>query len=333
MSLTPKTRHKLLAVNGLSAVQKSKNGKYQSKHSGDTSFGESGICGCGVGEGANGGQSSDRPELRLTPTTLRRVVQQRDKLEEENSKLKDENVRLNEELLVHAKCGAKIKELEDKCTECSLSTTTAAEASAAQVGATKALELKVASLTKECEGVCQALDISEAMNQRLRGRAAEMEAMKTILAELTQRAEELEQRALKAEAKPPSTPGPSPADFYADIEMYKSEQLMLCISERVFVHVVAPKTILQVGGKGRGGEQVYKPPCPSDEKVQSFIKAEVQPHFQMVFKTLDKPSNFDAPPRSAVEGQLAPDGSTVRSYAEQFNITLSNFIKKCVLDS
>jgi hypothetical protein len=37
--------------------------------------------------------------------------------------------------------------------------------------------------------------------------------------------------------------------------------------------------------------------------------------------------------RSAVEGQLAPDGQSVRKYAEAFNSTLSNFVKKCVVNS
>lgn len=153
MSFTPKVRTKLLAIDGLSAVQKSKNSAY---HSGGGSSG---------GNSASSTSSHDRPELRLTPTTLRRVVQQRDKLEEENGELKGEVARLTEELLVHALCGKKISELEAKCAECSSQADSATAGAAAQ----EALNEQMASLTKRCEGLERALDISEKMNQRLRG--------------------------------------------------------------------------------------------------------------------------------------------------------------------
>ena len=44
-------------------------------------------------------------------------------------------------------------------------------------------------------------------------------------------------------------------------------------------------------------------------------------------------SSEDQPPRSAVEAQLAPDGGTVRDYADKFSSILTGFIKKCVLES
>lgn len=51
------------------------------------------------------------PSLRKA--TLKRVVLQRDKLEEELVGLREENERLKEELLAHALCGARIAELTE----------------------------------------------------------------------------------------------------------------------------------------------------------------------------------------------------------------------------
>ena len=124
--------------------------------------------------------------------------------------------------------------------------------------------------------------------------------------------------------------------------------MMSLISERVFIHVVAPKTILKIG---EGVPQAFLPPPPSDSTVRDFIEKEVVPSFTQIFATLatidesgngsssssgsssNGSSSEDQPPRSAVEAQLAPDGGTVRDYADKFSSILTGFIKKCVLES
>ncbi len=45
--------------------------------------------------------------------TLKRVVSQRDKLEEELALLREENERMREELIAHAQCGTNIKDLTE----------------------------------------------------------------------------------------------------------------------------------------------------------------------------------------------------------------------------
>ena len=185
-----------------------------------------------------------KPELRLTPTTLRRVVLQRDKLAEEVEELKSENERLKEELSAHALCRDKIAALEAK---------------AASGGAqSDDLLRKVEGLEKKAEDLALALKVSEQMRKRFEDRAVKVEALEAELAALRARtaAAEAGVEAAKAGAKKESaaakaavaeaSQGPTPAEFFAAIEMFKAEQLMACISERVFVHVVAPKTILQV---------------------------------------------------------------------------------------
>lgn len=125
---------------------------------------------------------------------------------------------------------------------------------------------------------------------------------------------------------------PTYAQFMEAMESFKAEQLMACISERVFIHVIAPRTILQLNNQSRE----YRATFPLDSEVKSFIKREIEPHFEMVFKTLDAGSGIaassDSHARAVVE-QRAPDGTSVKSYSERFNSTLANFIKKCVTES
>ena len=176
------------------------------------------------------------------------------------------------------------------------------------------------------------------------------------------------------EAAAAAAVGPSPEEFRAAIEAYKAQNLMTTISERVFVHVVAPRTILQVrlrhtttttitttitttnyeehyhhhhrrhhfhyhhhNNQVGGAEHEFRPAVPSNAKVQDFIRRELEPHFEMVFKTLAAGApaapGAGAPPRMTVEGQRAPDGTSVRAYADKFNSTLANFVKKCLTDT
>ena len=259
---------------------------------------------------------NDVPELRLTPATLRRVVIQRDKFEEECVELRAENARLHVELEAHKLCGARIATLEAEAVE-----------------RRKADDSwKIHGLEKKIEELKLALQVSEARRDGFAEKADKAAGLDAELAALRQRCAAAEKRAdeeaFKARETAKGAGGPTQAEFNAALEMFKVEQLMQCISERVFVHVVAPKTILQVGKRT---EQVYSPEPPSDAKVKAFIKKEVEPHFDMIFKTLNTAVGPD-PPRAAVESQKAPDGSNVRDYAERFNSTLANFIKKCLVD-
>jgi hypothetical protein len=256
-------------------------------------------------------------ELRLTPTTLRRVITQRDKLEEEIVVLREENERLKEELLAHARCEATVKAFDE-----------ASKKSSLQLDhAQKDNEL----MRKKVEDLALALKVSEGLRESLKETADRAEKLEAQVKSEREESKEVRSRLAKAESEATEHSGPTAAEFFAALEMLKTERLMACISERVFVHVVAPKVILQING-GSGDKREYSPPCPRDDVVQAFIRTEIQPHFEMVFKTLDKTGGGD-PPRSSVEGQRAPDGTTVRAYAERFNSTLANFIKKCVLES
>jgi hypothetical protein len=245
------------------------------------------------------------------------VVIQRDKLEEEAVELRAENERMAKELEAHALCPGRIAALELEAVD---------RRKADDSWKVHGLEKKVADLEL-------ALKVSEARRDGFAEKADKAAGLDAELAALRVRANLAERkvaeqaaRAERAEAK--GSGGPTQAEFLAALEMFKAEQLMTCISERVFVHVVAPKTILQVGKKS---ETVYSPEPPSDAKVKAFLKREVEPHFEMIFKTLNTAVGPD-PPRAAVEGQKGPDGANVRDYAERFNTTLANFIKKCLVD-
>ena len=190
-----------------------------------------------------------------------------------------------------------------------------------------------------------ALTTSNDINERMKGRAKEVD-------ELRERVEDLQRQLLSAQNAAASSPpaavattatataatpaGVTMGDLMDLLEKYKYDNLLHLISERVFIHVVAPKTILKIG---EGVPKAFLPPPPSDATVRSFISKEVLPSFTQVFATIEKldcenlGTEPASPPRSAVEAHLAPDGCTAREYAEKFSSTLTGFIKKCVLES
>jgi hypothetical protein len=273
-------------------------------------------------------QSEVEPDLRLTPTTLRRVMKQRDKLEEEMVELRAENVRLLKELEEHQHCGKRIEQLNEEVSK--------------QQEKCSQKEKENIELKKEIESLKLINQSNKEMDDRSKENSLEME-------KLARQIEALELRNMKLEAeveeKSNQEPSITPQDFFRAIENFKIDQLMGCISERVFVHVVAPRTILQVGSGDHPLKKEFKPSIPSDEMIHNFIHREIEPHFTMVFKTLDQTSSSSSSSMMtnsgskkggsmpSVEDQLAPDGTSVKSYAERFNSSLSAFIKKCIQDS
>lgn len=261
---------------------------------------------------------SEQVDLRLTPTTLRRVVKQREKLEEDIVEFKSEIDRLTKELEEHQHCGKKIEDITTVSNK--------------YIETIKEKELENTELKSQLSALQLAFKSSEQMNIRFRERHVKMDELQEKIVELEK---ELSERVKEEKSE---SQGITPEDFFKAIENFKMDQLMSCISERVFVHVVAPRTILQVGSSSsQQTKKEFKPNIPSDEKINTFIRKEIEPHFEMVFKTLDKTSESGGTSKAtsspSVEQQLAPDGTVVKTYAERFNSQLSAFIKKCIQDS
>jgi hypothetical protein len=288
--------------------------------------------------------NSDQPDLRLTPTTLRRVIQQRDHFEEENKKLIKENNELKIKLEEHLKCENIINELNNKINK--------------QNNDILEFEKNMVilnELKEEYNNLELSYKTSLEMNKRNSNKSNQIEILENKLKEisdkyllLNENKNELvikNEKLLLKQNEQSSSSSITPEDFYKAIENFKLDSLMQCISERIFVHVVAPRTILQIGGNNpnNNNKKEYKPNIPSDEKINNFIKKEIEPHFQMVFKTLDSDTSSSTstssdhhhhhPNKPNVEEQVSPDGTTIKTYAEKFNLSLSSFIKKCIQDS
>ena len=116
------------------------------------------------------------------------------------------------------------------------------------------------------------------------------------------------------------------------LEACKVENLLTLVSERVYIHVVAPKTVLKIGEEV---EQTYLPPAPSEAVVQKVIADEILPQFEPVFRSLnDVRYSVNGNERMAAPAsRLAPDGGTVHDYAQKFSSVLASFIQKCVLEA
>jgi len=319
------------------------------------------------------------PDLRLTPTTLRRVIQQRDKLEENNLVLKEENDKLKLELLEHLKCSKIIqdsKELVITKTE----QYSKIEKEYNDYKINKELELK--ELNDKFESLTLAYNSSEKMNNRNINKTEkliELEEKLKIISDKYIILSETHNKLIKEQNDLNSSLNNNnnnatltPEDFFNAIENFKMDSLMACISERVFIHVVAPRTILQIGSPQHNNtsnntnnnkqnknsshaknQKEFSPNIPSDLKINNFIKNEIEPHFQMIFKTLEKidpkvseihkkinssssstsNNQTSSTATPCIDEQLSPDGTSVKTYAEKFNLSLSSFIKKCIQDS
>jgi predicted RNase H-like nuclease (RuvC/YqgF family) len=310
--------------------------------------------------------SPSEEQSRLTPTTLRRVARGRDEALAQVEALKAEVVELTAALEAHKLCPSRIENLEKELEAVHQGAQEYRRSWEARDAAAEktALALRVSEARREAlemdiEKLRAALETGNDIAERQKGRGKEADALRKRVEDLERRLEESAAREAAAAASAasataaPANAGVTMGDVMELLEKYKIENMMSLISERVFIHVVAPKTILKIG---EGVPQAFLPPPPSDSTVRDFIEKEVVPSFTQIFATLatidesgngsssssgsssngssgNSSSSEDQPPRSAVEAQLAPDGGTVRDYADKFSSILTGFIKKCVLES
>jgi hypothetical protein len=277
--------------------------------------------------------SRENNKLRLTPTSLRRVQSQRDVALQNVKELTSRVAELEAALQEHNECEAKIEGLKCELNALRESSSKAMQDKEARDAAfaKQALALSVSehqkkSLQMDVEKLNEAMETSSKILERQKG------AMKRV-EELEKEIERERERNCTAATEPPSgNSGVTMEQVIELLEACKVENLLTLVSERVYIHVVAPKTVLKIGEEV---EQTYLPPAPSEAVVQKFIADEILPQFEPVFRSLNdvRYSVNGNEKMAAPASRLAPDGGTVHDYAQKFSSVLASFIQKCVLEA